>query len=179
MTSLAQGAAGVVLVVAFALLGVRQIAAAVVLLVAQAIAVAVATAAQHMGLPALAELAVQALAAPMLLRHLLARLGGSQTTLPIGGTKLAVIAGAVLTVLAMPWGHLGLPLAVTLLALLLVAMRRHPVMQIIGLLAAQNGLVLAAAGSHWTGIYGVVVPVVPLLAGAALWQCTQPERAGP
>jgi hydrogenase-4 membrane subunit HyfE len=176
MSSLAQGAAGIVLVVAFALLGVRQIGAAVALLTAQAIAVAVATAAQHMVLPALAELGFQALAAPLLLRRLAGRLGGSQTTVPIGGAKLAVIAGAVLTVLAVPWGHLGLPLAIVLLALLLVAMRRHPVMQVIGLLAAQNGLVLAAAGSHWTGIYGIVVPVVPLLAGGALWLHTQPER---
>ena len=41
MTSLAQGSAGVVLVVAFALLGVRQTNAAVLLLTVQAVAVAV------------------------------------------------------------------------------------------------------------------------------------------
>jgi hydrogenase-4 membrane subunit HyfE len=177
MSSLAQGAAGVVLVMAFALLGVRQISAAVVLLIAQAVAVAVAAAAQHQTPAAVAELALQALAVPMGLRRLLGRLGGAQTTVPVGGTKLAVIAGAVLTVLALPWGNLGLPLAVVLLALLLLATRRHPGMQLSGLLAAQNGLVLAASGIAWAGIYVVVLPIVPLLAVAALWLHAPAGRA--
>jgi hydrogenase-4 component E len=177
MSSIAQGAAGVVLVVAFALLGVRQIHAAMALLITQAIAVTVATAAQHQVPAAAAELVLQALLAPMLLRRLLGRLGGSQTTVPEGGTKLAVIAGAGLTVLALPWGSLGLPLAVVLLALLLMATRRHPVVQVIGLLAVQNGLVLAAAGTGWRGIYAVVAPIAPALAGAALWLHSQPDQA--
>jgi hydrogenase-4 membrane subunit HyfE len=177
MTSLAQGSAGVVLVVAFALLGVRQTNAAVLLLTVQAVAVAVAVAMQHQLAPAVAVLILQAIAAPLLLRRLLGRIGGSQTTVPAGGTKLAVIAGAVLTVLALPSGALGLPLAVVLLAMLLVATRRQPVIHLAGLLAAQNGLVLAAAATGWTGVYGVVVPIVPLLAGGSLWLHPQTRRA--
>lgn len=177
MTSLAQGSAGVVLVVAFALLGVRQTSAALLLLTVQAVAAAVAVSMQHQVAAAGAVLILQAIAAPLLLRRLLGRIGGSQTTVPAGGTKLAVIAGAVLTVLALPSGALGLPLAVVLLAMLLVATRRQPVIHLAGLLAAQNGLVLAAAATGWTGVYGVVVPIVPLLAGGSLWLHPQTRRA--
>jgi hydrogenase-4 membrane subunit HyfE len=174
MNSLAQGSTGVVLVVGFALLGVRQVRAAVALLAAQAIAVAVAIAMHHQVPAAVGELGLQALAAPIILHKLVNRLSGSQSTIPAGGTKLAVIAGGVLTVLALPWGELGLPLAVMLLGLLLVATRQHPVVQLAGLLAAQNGLVLAASGTGWIGVYSIVLPIVPAFAAGALWLHTAP-----
>jgi hydrogenase-4 membrane subunit HyfE len=62
------------------------------------------------------------------------------------------------------------------MGLLLVATRRQPVAHVIGLTAMQNGLTLAGAGAAWTGVYVVVVPVVPVLAAAALWHATRPDR---
>jgi hydrogenase-4 membrane subunit HyfE len=180
MTTLAQGAVGVALVMAFALLGVTEIGGAMVLLTGQAIAVTVAMAAQNQLSVAGAELILQAVAIPMILRRLANRLGDSKTTapfgVPLGGRRLAIITGAVLTVLALPLGTLGLPLAVMLLGLLLLATRRHPIAHLTGLTAIQNGLTLAAAGIAWTGAYIVVVPVVPALSAAALWHATRPNR---
>lgn len=177
MTSLAQGAAGLALVMSFALLCPHQLGAALRLLLVQAAAVAVAAACRSRFLIAGGELILGAIAAPILVRRLLDHLAIPHTTLPVGGAKLAVIAGAVLALLAMPMGTLGLPLAVVLLAILMVATRRHPVMQLVGFLALQNGLVLAAAESGWREAPAVVCPFVPFLVGAALWLRAPMPRA--
>jgi hydrogenase-4 component E len=177
VTSLAQGSAGLALVLSFALLCPRQVTAALHLLVVQAGAVAVAAAARNQPIAAAGELLLGAVLAPIFVGRLLDRLNIARTSSPAGGTRLAVIAGAILALLAMPIGGLGLPLAVVLLAILLIATRRHPVMQLIGLLALQNGLVLAALEADWAGRYATSCPVVPGLVAAALWLRPPSTRA--
>jgi hypothetical protein len=173
MTSLAQGAAGVALVVALALLGVRERGGAMVLLAVQAVAVAVSAAARNQFAAAVTTLLLQAAAMPAVLRRVSSRLDGNDSTLPTTATRSTLVVGAIL---ALPQGTLGLPLAVTILGLL-VTTRRHPVSQLTGLTAMQNGLILAAIATSWVGPYVVVVPVVPALAAAALWHATRPHAA--
>ncbi len=69
MTALAQGSAGLALVIGFALLGTRQIGAAAILLVVQSLAVAVAALAQHQPLIAAATVAVDVIGAHWFIRR--------------------------------------------------------------------------------------------------------------
>jgi len=121
MTALAQGMAGVALVMGFALLCIRQISAASVLLAVQCTAVTVSAVALRQPFMAIPPtlLAAGVWFAP----GYLARLGPRTT--PMGGAKLGVGAGAVLAVLCQSQGSLGLPLAIVLLSVLLAATRRH------------------------------------------------------
>jgi hydrogenase-4 component E len=169
MTSLAQGSAGLALVLSFALLCPRQVGTALRLLTAQTAAVTVAALADADWVAGAVWFACGTVAAPLLLRRLLSGLDLPYTTLPAGGSALVLLVAGALTALAMSMGPLGLPLAILLLGVLLVATRRHPAMHVIGLLAMQNGLVLAAAGSSLAAGGAAALPVVPALAGAALW----------
>jgi hypothetical protein len=79
-------------------------------------------------------------------------------------------AGAVLAALATTIPGTGLPLAVILLGLLLVASRALPSHRVLGIAATQNGMVLtalAAGLSNWR-LAVVVVPLLPALAFGAL-----------
>jgi hypothetical protein len=83
---------------------------------------------------------------------------------------LVLAVGAVLAALAATIPGTGLPLAVILLGLLLVASRALPSHRVLGIAATQNGMVLAAlaAGlSNWR-LAVVVVPLLPALAFGAL-----------
>ena len=54
-----------------------------------------------------------------------------------------VALGAVLAILCQSQAGLALPLAIVLLSILLAATRPHPLMQVIALVSAQNGVALA------------------------------------
>ncbi len=180
MTSLAQGAAGIALVTALALLGVRQVRAATAILGLQGAAVALAALLQRQPLAAGLTVLSLGIAAPILLRRLLARGGADQgATAPIGGTPRAVIVGAVLTVLALSIGKDGLPMTVVLLGLLLAATRRHPIMHILALAVLQNGLILTAIGRDGPQATFAALPLIPLLAGSALWRYVERDEAIP
>ncbi len=97
-----------------------------------------------------------------------------------GGGVQIICAGAVLAGLAATIPGTGLPLAVILLGLLLVASRAMPSHQALGIAAMQNGLVLAsvAAGlSDWR-LALVVLPFLPALACCALWLGSDRARTG-
>jgi hypothetical protein len=140
MTALAQGTAGLALVMGFALLCIRQIGAASILLAIQSCAVAVSAVALQQPVMAVAPLCLAAGVwfAPGRFVSLEPR------TEPVGGAKLGVGAGALLAVLCQSQGVLALPLAVILLSVLLAATRRHPLMHVMALVGVQNGVVLAA-----------------------------------
>jgi hypothetical protein len=140
MTALAQGSAGLALVMCFALLRARQLSAAAILLAVQSAAVAVTAAVLHRPLMAIPPLVLGG--GIWLLRHETPVL--DPHTVPIGGAKLGIGAGAVLAILCQSQGVLALPLAIVLLSILLAATRSHPLMQVLALVAAQNGLTLAA-----------------------------------
>jgi hypothetical protein len=161
MIALAQGMAGVALVMGFALLCIRQIGAASVLLAVQCVAVAVSAVTLQQPLMAIPPvlLAVGAWFAPDYLATL-----GSPTS-PIGGSKLGVSAAAVLAVLCQSQGNAGLPLAIVLLSVLLAATRRHALMHVMALVGLQNGVVLAGCLLGPASI-GSAVPL--LIAGLVL-----------
>jgi hypothetical protein len=64
-------------------------------------------------------------------------------TEPAGGAKLGIGVGALLAILCQSQGGLALPSAIMLGSILLAATRSHPLMQIVALVGAQNGLALA------------------------------------
>ena len=176
MTALAQGCAGLALVMCFALLRTRQISAAVVLLAVQSLAVAVTAAVLHR--PVLA-------AAPLLLaasvwfipRRSNALVPG---TAPVGGAKLGILAAFTLAVLCQSQGPLGMPLAIVLLSMLLATTRRHPFMHVTALVALGNGLALAACLAPGDPLnppvllpLGCLLLPLPLAAGLLLPDLTQ------
>ncbi len=93
---------------------------------------------------------------------------------------LRLAAGTALAILAAAIPETGLPLAVVLLGLLLLASHVLPWQQTLGIAAMQNGLVLAALA---TGLANgrlalVVVPWLPAMAVAALWLGDDRGRIG-
>ena len=84
---------------------------------------------------------------------------------------LRLVAAAGLTMLAAP---VSVPLAVMLLGILLAATSRDRVIQVVGLLAMQNGIALAGLGQGVLALgefqgFASILPVIPALASAALW----------
>jgi hypothetical protein len=169
MTALGQGSAGLALVMCFALLRTGRTGAALILLAVQSGAVAVAAAVLRQPLMAIPPVVLGG--GLLLIRHRTPM--PDANPVPVGGTKLGIGVGAVLAVLCQSQGALALPLAIVLLSVLLAATRPHPVMQVIALIAAQNGLALAG---------GVVVPPVSfpdsLLLPAACLALPLPLAAG-
>jgi hypothetical protein len=182
MSALAEASAGLALAMSIALLCTERIEAASILLVAQSAAVAVTAAMLHQPLMALPPLL---LAGGLLVGGLLTggRFAGGLSTggclgggvwfarhrtppprAPEGSAMRGVVAGAVLAVLCLSHDSLGLPLAIVLLAILLAVTRRHPSLQVIALIAAQNGLVLAGCLVVEPAIFSpVLLPVVCLV----------------
>ncbi|MBS0639686.1 MAG: hypothetical protein JSS43_07430 [Proteobacteria bacterium] len=143
MTALAQGGAGVALVLCLGLLATRQVATITVLLGVQALAVAASAAAREQLVLAGLTLLGNGVTAVCLLRRQAPGFDG--TAPPLGGAKFGILAGALLAALCQTKGAMAEPLAVILLSLLLAATRRHALLHLAGLISLQNGLALAAA----------------------------------
>ena len=139
MTALAQGSAGLALVMSFALLVSGQITAAAILLAVQSAAVAVTAVVLHQPLMAIPPVVLAG--GIWLVRHETA----DPRTAPGGGAKFGVGIAAVLAILCQSLGVLALPTSVILLSILLAATRSHRLMQVMALVAAQNGLALAGS----------------------------------
>ncbi len=139
MTALAQGSAGLALVMGFGLLVTGQFTAAAILLAAQSGAGAVTAVALHQPLMAIAPAVLAG--GVWLARHETA----DPRTTPVGGVKRGIGVGAVLAILCQSLGSLSSPTAIVLLAILLAATRRHALMQVMALVAMQNGLALAGS----------------------------------
>jgi hypothetical protein len=175
MTALAQGSAGLALVMGFGLLVCGQITAAAILLAVQSLAVAMT--AMVLNQPLMAIPPVILACGVWLVRHEIP----DSRTLPAGGAKLGIGVGAVLAILCQSLGVLGLPSAIVLLSILLAATRAHPLMQIVALTAMQNGVALAGSLSAPLLPFpaALLIPVaclalpLPLAAGLltpTLWQ---------
>jgi hypothetical protein len=136
---LAQGCAGLALVMGFALLVCRQATAAAILLAVQSAAVAMTAVLLHQPLLAFPPLALAV--GIWLMRHETPDPRGA----PAGGAKLGIGIGAVLAILCQSLGILALPTAIVLLSILLAATRSHRLMQVVALVAMQNGLALAGS----------------------------------
>jgi hypothetical protein len=139
MTALAQGSAGLALVMSFALLVSGQVTAAAIMLVVQSAAVAVTAVVLHQPLMAIPPLVLAAGTG------LPRRDTSDPHTTPVGGAKLGIAVGAVLAILCQSLGILALPASIVLLSILLAATRSQPLMHIMALVALQNGVILAGS----------------------------------
>ncbi|HVZ07356.1 hypothetical protein [Rhodopila sp.] len=163
---LSQGAAGIALVIGLALLGTRQVAAAVHLLCVQSLAVTIAALALQEPVIAALTLLVNAIGATWVLRRMMPGFG--MIAEPLGSPQLGILGGAALAVLSQAHGDAAQPFAVLLLALLLAATRRHSMVHLAALIAAQNAGALAAVRA---GIPPLLVGpsfLVPVLFAGAL-----------
>jgi len=117
--------------------------------------------ASHLYVTAVLALAFKAIVVPGALRRIVARLGihrEIETVVGIGMTMLAgmgLVALSMVVMLRVTSGEaspiaredLAFALAVVLLGLLVMVTRRNAVSQIVGFMALENGLILAATGA--------------------------------
>lgn len=172
---------GAMLLVSFVLLYQRRVPAMVNALAAQGALLAAAAAwqgwvqgAPQLYLTALIALAAKGVLIPLALRALIRRFDlhrTVETALGIGPSLMAgvaLVALAILVVLPVTAGamaiareDLALALSVVLLGMLMMITRRNAILQVIGLMSMENGLILAAVG-----VAGM--PLVVELSTAAL-----------
>lgn len=172
---------GAMLLLSFVLLYQRRVSAVIHALAAQGAVLALAAAwqghvqsAPQLYLTALIALGAKAVLIPLALRTLLRRfdlLRTVETALGIGPSLIAgvaMVALAILVVLPITAGirastreDLALALSVVLLGMLMMITRRNAILQVVGLMSLENGLILAAIG-----VAGM--PLVVELSTAAL-----------
>ncbi len=156
-----------VLMMGFGLLYQRRMAAVIRTYSMQAMALAAAAAwqgwiqdAPHLYVTALIALVFKGLAVPFALNWLVRRLGihrTVETALGIGPTMIAgvgLVALSIVLVLpvtesatALTRESIALAMSVVLLGLLMMITRRNAVTQVVGFMALENGLILAAVGA--------------------------------
>lgn len=158
---------GGVLLASFLLLYQRRVAALVAVLAVQGALVALAAAwlgfvraEAHLFATAAIAFAAKAVLVPLLLLAIVRRLDldrAVETALPIGASLaigVGLVALSVLVVLPATAGSAGvlarvdmaMALSVLLLGILMMATRRTAIPQVVGLIAVENGLLLAAVG---------------------------------
>lgn len=172
---------GAMLLLSFVLLYQRRVPAVVATFAAQGALLAAAAAwqaliqgATELYLTAAIALIAKAVLIPVALRVLIRRLdldGTVETALGIGPSLLAgigLVALATLVVLPTTAGamalvreDLAIALSIVLLGMLMMLTRRNAILQVIGLLSLENGLILAAVGVRG-------MPLVVELSTAAL-----------
>lgn len=165
MTALAQGGAGVALVLCLGLLATRQVSTVTILLGAQALAVAASAAARQQLVLSGLTLLINGVAAVWLLRRQMPGFDG--TAAPEGGVKTGILIGALLAALSQTQGAMAEPLAVVLLSVLLAATRRHSLLHLAALVSLQNGLVLAVAEASKLTALPAFLPALPYAAALA------------
>jgi hydrogenase-4 component E len=116
--------------------------------------------APHLSFTASLAFVVKGLVIPIFLHRLVRRLAIHRSVETVVGIGITMLLGIALVALAvqvtMPvaarsplvWEDLAFALSVVMLGLLLMITRRNAVSQVVGLLALDNGLMLAAAGAR-------------------------------
>ncbi len=187
---------GAMLVLSFVLLYQRRVPAVINAFAAQGAVLALAAAwqgwvqgAPQLYLTALIALAAKAVLIPIALRALVRRLDLHRTVETALGIGPSLIAGVALVALAilvvlpvtapaaqvLAREDLALALSVVLLGMLMMITRRNAILQVVGLMSLENGLILAAVGA--TGMPLVVelstallVLLVFVVAGVFVFQ---------
>ncbi len=159
--------ATIVLVCSFALLYQDRLLGLINVFAVQALALALAVAwqahvqlAPHLYVTALIALVMKAGIIPYVLRRIVHKLKIARTIEQVVSVNITLLAGVFLTILAImvvfPAAHmetgleredLALALAIILLGMLMMITRRNAISQIIGFMALENGLILAASGA--------------------------------
>jgi hydrogenase-4 component E len=155
-----------VLLLSFALLYQRRLSGVLEAFALQAVLVAAAAAwqaytqaAPHLYFTAGIALVVKAIAIPLILGHIVRRLGIHRTIETVIGVNLTLLAGVGLVALSillvfpvtlasgeLARENLVLALSIVLLGLLMMITRRNAVTQVVGFMSLENGLVLGAVG---------------------------------
>lgn len=186
---------GGMLLVSFMLLYQRRVAAVINGLAVQGAILACAAgwqgwvqAAPQLYLTALIAFAAKAVLIPLALRVLIRRLDmdrGVDTAMGVGPclvAGVALVALAILVVLPITSGaraiareDLALALSVVLLGMLMMITRRNAILQVVGLMSMENGLVLAAVGVAGMPLVvelstAALVMVVLVVAGVFVFQ---------
>ena len=161
--------AAVILLLAFAMLAQRRVLALINLFALQGLTlclstlvVAVTTGQTHLYWSALLTLVLKVLLLPWILHRLVRRLEVKRDVEPLIKVPTTMLAGIVLVIIsfnvALPIsalsstisrGTLGIALASVLLAFLMMITRRKAVTQVVGFLAMENGLFLAATSATY------------------------------
>lgn len=174
MSALAAGSAGLAMVMGFALLCTTQLRAAAIMLAVQSGALAVTAIVLHQPLMAVPPLLLAAgiwgggiwpwrqATDPRMFAIERVRPVVGPGALP--GLVPRMVLAALLAILCQSQGNLALPLAIVLLSILLAATRRHPLMQVMALVSAQNGVALAGC----LAVQPETFPGTPLLAAVCL-----------
>lgn len=163
MNALAQGSAGVALVMAFALLSVRRIETALILLAVQCGTVAIAAAvAGHPGMAI----------PPPLLAGLVWRMRTNNaeplTAKSMGSVRLAMIAAVALAVLCQSSSVPSVPLALFLISMLLATIQANPLLRLAALVGMQNGIALAGCMTLTPPLLPLACLLLPLPFAASL-----------
>jgi hydrogenase-4 membrane subunit HyfE len=189
MTNIAALASALALSLSFVMFFTRRIAALLRICTVQALAAAVAAGAQgwmrhdvSLCIAALLAFALNGLALPLALRRLVERAttpaplrwrcGFAASTAAAFALAAASVARAMLLAGGQQFEPLALGMAILLLGLLLLAVRSHRMLPALGLLSAQNGVVLAVcaiSSPPLSVLLVAVIPLVPSLAVAGLW----------
>ncbi len=160
--------ATIVLICSFALLYQARLLGLIHVFAVQALALALAVAwqahvqaAPHLYVTAFIALVMKAGLIPYMLRRIVHKLQIARTIEQVVSTNITMLAGVFLTILAimvvfpaasMETGlereDLALALAIILLGMLMMITRRNAISQIIGFMALENGLILAASGAR-------------------------------
>ncbi len=160
--------AAMVLMGSFALLYQSRLLALINVFAAQAFALALAVGwqahlqhAPHLYVTAAIALVMKAGIIPYALRRIIHRMHIARTIEQVVGVNLTLLAGVFLTILSImvvfPAAHmeggvgredLAFALAIILLGMLMMITRRNAVSQVIGFMALENGLILAATGAR-------------------------------
>jgi hydrogenase-4 component E len=189
MTGVATSAGALALTLSIVTLFAGRFGTALRICMLQALAVGLAAAAQgwarhsaSLCLAALLVCTLNGLGLPMALRRLVA---GTATPATIGwqcgfapsaSAAFVLVAAAVAGSMRLADGEqcelLALGMSIVLLGLLLLAVRSHRLLPVLGLLVSQNGMVVAASaipGLPMSVLLLAAVPLVPSLAVASLW----------
>ena len=184
MIGVVQLAGALALLLSIALLCARRTGTAVGTCAVQSLLVAAVLAApgwRHASL-AVVAFALSGVAIPLVLQRLRERSGMAPVIAMRRGDVVTWIAALVLLVATVATftqvrvggatDALGFGVSITLLGLLLVARRPHPLAPALGLLSAQNGLILVAGATTdlpLPALLVVIVPLVPALLAANAW----------
>jgi hydrogenase-4 component F len=167
MSGVEAAAAGLALALSFALLATRRVGGAAWICAAQTALVALAALAAAHPAVALIELG-EAAAWPWLM----GRLPDAPRPAAVGRWRPPVIlAAGLLAASAAAQPGAGLPLAVVMLGVWLLAAGGQPRLQVIGVIGVQNSTALAGliGGAPGWALALAVMPLLPLLAIGGLW----------
>ena len=160
--------AGGLVLVSFAMLYQERIAALITVLAAHAFVLGLSVAwqahiqsAPHLYITAALALGFKGLVVPIALRRMVVRMGVHRELETTGGIGVTMLLGIGLVALSLqvvlpaasaadPVARedIALALAVVLLGMLIMVTRRNAVSQVIGFMALENGIMLAASGAR-------------------------------